>query len=479
MAGASLRRRSLVGFGWAFGQQAGSQALRMVFSILLARILSPADYGLIGLAVLCLNFLQVLSRFGIGEGLIQGGDEIDGPVLSRLFRFHLTLSAAMTVLLVLVAPLVAGFFEQPQLTDLLRLLALNFLLLAGQVVPRSILERRMQFDTIARRALPATLLSGLLALLAAWAGWGVYSLVVLYMADPALQALLLLPWIPRDAPAPFARIRQVLSYSWKLTVASSIAFVGTNVDTAIIGKWIGPADLGLYQLGFRLTRLPVQNLAGVLDRVLFPAYSSISSQPDRIARAYISVLRGMSILMLPLLAWGAFSLPTVVPWLLPETWHSAIPVMQVFCLIAMVQTLGRGMNAVIQALGRSDVVLIWVFVIAPANILAALIGAQGGILGVAWALALSRIVTHTGQQFVIARLVGTPVAGIFAAELAGLPVALLLVATRLACNWLSVPGTASFILLTLELAILSGLLLRLRGTKGAWAWLTGDLSKSG
>lgn len=476
MAGDSLRSRSLAGFGWAFGQQAGSQALRMVFSVLLARILTPADYGLIGLAVLCLNFLQVLSRFGIGEGLIQGGKALDGPLLARLFRFHLTLSAAMAGLLALAAPFVASFFEQPALTPLLRLLALNFLLLAGQVVPRSILEQQLRFDAVARRALPATLLSGVLALAAAWAGWGVYSLVVLYMVEPAVQALLLVRWIPRGKPAPFAGILPVLKYSWKLTLAGVIGFAGKNVDTAIIGKWIGAADLGLYQLGFRLTRLPVQNLAGVLDRVLFPAYATIRDQPERIARAYASVLRGMSRMMLPLLVWGAFALETAVPLLLPEAWHPAVPVMQVFCLIAMVQTLGRGMNAVIQALGRSDVVLVWVFFAAPVNVLAALAGARGGILAVAWALAGARLLVHAGQQVVIARLLRAPASGLFAAELAGLPVALLLLATRAACGATGLPAAASLALTTAELALLGGWLLRSRGLAGAWGWLSGGAS---
>jgi len=470
---AELRRRSLAGLAWAFAQQGGSQLLRLVFSILLARILSPADYGLIGLALVCLNFLQVLSRFGVAEGLIQGGDALDGPALSRLFRFHLAVSAATALALVAAAPWVAGFFAEPRLTPLLRLLALNFLLLAGQTVPRAILERRMAFAAVARRALPATALAGAAALAAAHAGWGVWSLVVLTMVEPAVQALLLARWIPRERPAPLARIRPVLAYSWKLTLAGAVGFVGKNLDTAIIGKWIGAADLGLYQLGYRLTRLPVQNLAAVLDRVLFPAYATLREQPGRMARAYAAVLRGQSRAMLPLLAWGAFALETVVPWLLPETWHAAIPVMQVFCLIALVQTTGRAMNAVIQALGRSDVVLGWVFVAAPVNALAVLAGSRGGILAIAWALAAARLLVHAGQQLVVARLLRTPPRRLFAAELAGWAPAALLLATRLALGLAGAGRNAVFAALTLAGLALAGALLWRRGPRGAFDWLCG------
>jgi O-antigen/teichoic acid export membrane protein len=468
-----LRRRSLAGFGWAFGQQAGSQLLRLVFAVLLARLLTPADYGLVGIAVLCLNFLQVLSRFGLGEGLIQHR-EADAALLSRLFRFHLLLSVGFCALLALVAPGVAVFFEQPALTPLLRLLALSFLLQAGTVLPRAILERELRFEAVARRALPATAFAGGLALWAAWSGWGVYSLLVLHLAEPALLALLLLPWLPRGRPAPLARLKPLLSYSWKLALAGVVGFAGKNIDTAIIGKWIGAGDLGLYQLGFRLTRLPVQNLAAVLDRVLFPAYASIRGEPERIARAYAAVLRGLSRLMLPLLAWAAASLESIVPWLLTETWHGAVPVMQIFCVLALVQTLGRGMNAVIQALGRSDVVLVWVFVAAPVNILAALAAAPRGIVAIAGALALARLLVHLGQQAVVARLLGTPLSGLLAAELAGLVPALLLLVSWAALHQAGAPSVATLLLTSAELLALGGWLLHRLGRRGAWTWLCGQ-----
>jgi len=475
----SLRRNSLAGLGWAFGQQAGSQLSRVVFSILLARILSPADYGLLGLGLLCVNFLQILSTFGLGDGLIQLGRQAEEAELAALFRLHATLALGTACLLALAAPAVAAWYRLEDLTDILRLLALTFVFSIGVVVPRAALEKRLRFQTVARRAVPATLLSGLLALAAAHAGWGVYSLVVLALAEPALLAISLLPWIPRARPAPLRQLLPVLHYSWKLSVAGVVGFVGKNIDAVVIGRWIGPRDLGLYQLGFRLTRLPSQNLAGVLDRVLFPAYASIQDDRPRVARAYVRVLRGMSWLMFPLMTLAAFSLERLAPLLLTHKWDGVVPVMQVFCVLAVVQTMGRSMNAVIQALGRSDVVLVWVFFAAPLNIAAVALSARWGILAVAVALVATRLLIQLGQQHVIARLLGVPHGRLLRAEFAGLPFCLALAGLQGLTGLAGWHPWLRLSVLSLATLLPPALLLAARGRQGALAWLAGDSPQRG
>jgi len=467
----TLRRNSLRGLGWAFGQQAGSQLVRMGVSILLARILSPSDYGLVGLGLLCVNFLQILSTFGLGDGLIQAGRRAEAGELAALFRLHLLLALGCAALMMLTAPWVAAWFRREELAGLLPLLAPAFLFSVGVVLPRAVLEKQLRFETVARRAVPATLLGGLAALAAAHAGWGVHSLVVLALAEPAILSLSLLPWIPRGRPAPLTRVLPVLHYSWKLAVAGVVGFAGKNIDAVVIGRWIGPRDLGLYQLGFRLTRLPSQNLAAVLDRVLFPAYASIQDDPARVARAYARVLRGMSWLILPAMVVAASSLEWLAPLLLTDKWDGVVPVMQAFCALAVVQTMGRSMNAVIQALGRSDVVLSWVFVTAPVNVLAVAVSARWGILAVAVALVAARLAIQLGQQHVIARLLGVPHGRLVRAEFAGLPLALLQGALWLAADaagWHPLVATG---LTAAAFLLPAGALLARRGRRGALAWL--------
>jgi teichuronic acid exporter len=472
----SLRRSSLRGLGWAFGQQAGSQLIRVLVSILLARVLSPSDYGLVGLGLLCVNFLQILSTFGLGDGLIQAGRRAEPGELAMLFRLHGLLALLCATLLFLAAPWVAAWFQREELTGLLRMLAPAFLLSVGVVLPRASLEKQLRFETVARRAVPATILGGLAALAAAHAGWGVHSLIVLALAEPAILSLSLLPWIPRERPAPLARVGHVLRYSWKLALAGVVGFAGKNIDAVVIGRWIGPRDLGLYQLGFRLTRLPSQNLAAVLDRVLFPAYASIQDDLARVARAYARVLRGMSWLLFPAMAVAAASLEWLAPLLLTSKWDGVVPVMQVFCALAVVQTMGRSMNAVIQALGRSDVVLSWVFVTAPINVLAVALTARWGILAVAGALVAARLAIQLGQQHVIARLLGVPHGRLLRAEFAGLPLALLQAGLYALGAWAGWHPLALSALVAGAFLLPAGVLVWRRGARGALSWLTEEVS---
>lgn len=467
----SLRSRSTSALIWAFAQQGGSQLIRILFSILLARQLSPGDYGLAGLAMLVYNFLQILSRFGLGEGLIQAG-KLSLRLQSSLLLLHAGLSLLGAVLCWLSADQVALWYGEAELAPLIRLISLSFLFSIGVVIPRSRLEKELRFDALTRRALPASLAAGLLALWAAHTGWGAASLVILLLAEQLILALSLVSWLPFARPAAISGLKDIVGYGWKLSLAGLIGFVGKNIDTALIGKWIGKTELGLYQLGFRLTRLPAQNLAGVLDRVLFPAFSSIRDDKPRIAAAYGKALRALSLIVIPLFTWALFAVKPVIPVLLGESWLDAIPVMQVFCLLAMVQTMGRSMNSVIQSLGRSDLVLGWVFLSAPANILAVWLSASHGILAVAWALLGTRLLIHVFQQLVVTRLLGRPAFALLLEECRGIPAALLVALLHLLIGWLTGFSAGGQLLAGVMIATVLALLLAKVGPRACWRWIS-------
>jgi O-antigen/teichoic acid export membrane protein len=469
----SLRTRSFKALIWAFLQQGGSQLIRFVFSILLARQLSPEDYGLMGLALLVYNFLQVISRFGLGEGLVQAG-RLNAARQTTLLLAHGLFSLLGAALCWLAAAPVAAWYEAPGLEPMIRLLSLSFIFSIGVIVPRARLEKDLRFDTVTRRALPASLLASITALAAAHAGWGATSLILLVLVEQLALAIGLLPWLPRSRPAPARELAPVLRYSWKLSLAGIFGFIGKNLDTALIGKWIGKTELGFYNLGFRLTRLPAQNLAAVLDRVLFPAFSSIKDDKPRIASAYGRALRALSLLVIPSFTLVLFMVAPLVPRVLGDTWQAAVPVMQVFCLLAMVQTMGRSMNAVIQALGRSDIVLMWVFLSAPANMLAVWFSASQGITAVAWTLLAVRLAIHLFQLIVVTRLLGRGWFELLGKEAAGLPAAILI--SLLMWGLKSIAGAESLFLpgAALLLGAASVVTILVIGPRVCWRWLNGE-----
>jgi O-antigen/teichoic acid export membrane protein len=466
----SLRKRSYNALFWAFLQQGGSQLIRFIFSILLARMLSPEDYGLMGLALLVYNFLQIVSRFGLGEGLVQA-NKLDESRQSALLVLHGGLAVLGSTACWFLAMPVANWYSAPDLAPLIKLLSLSFLFSIGVIIPRSLIEKELRFDLITRRALPATLIAGTSALAAAYAGWGAVSLILLVLVEQLVLAVSFVPWIPRKLPAGFHELKALLSYSWKLSLAGVLGFIGKNVDTALIGKWIGNTELGYYSLGFRLTRLPAQNLAGVLDRVLFPAFSSIKEDKARIASAYGKALKALSWIVVPLFSLGFYMVEPLTPILLGEAWIEAIPVMQVFCLLAMVQTMGRSMNAVIQSLGRSDLVLGWVFLSAPANIVAVWFSADRGIVNVAWALFFTRLLIQVLQLLIVTRLLHVKWHTLLIKQFSGLIVALPIVAYCIVVSQL-LPDTALFQLLAQGGILIALLLLVIvLGPGRVWTYL--------
>jgi O-antigen/teichoic acid export membrane protein len=467
----SLFNKSLHGFKWAFSQQLGSQLIRVSFSILLARILSPAEFGVVGLASVIYYFLLIVSRFGISEGLIQAG-KLSTEKLAALFKLNLIFSVITAIIFFISADWVSGFYAEPQLKNVIRLLSLNFIFTAFIITPRARLEKELKFKVVTKLALPAISMACLMAVLAALSGWGVYSLVVMYLAENLFLAIGYLRHLPRAKAAPLSEIKSIIGYSWKMALAGTIGYIGKNMDTMLIAKWIGATDLGIYNFSYRLTRLPTQNFAAILDRVLFPAYSTISNDLQRVASAYCRALECVSRIIIPAMAVAIVILPPLVEVLLGDQWSPAIPVMQIFCLLAIIQSLGRGTSAVIQALGRSDVVLIWVFIVAPANILAVFLTARHGIIAVATGLVVIRTIIFLVQQFVIAKILKSSSIRLYLADAAGILPAILLGALLYLVVGIFSNAYSQLMIAGIILSLLSIICLRVFGREKIWSFLT-------
>jgi teichuronic acid exporter len=473
----SLFNKSLNNLKWAGSQQLISQFIRTIFTILLARILSPTEFGIVGLATVIYYFLLIVSRFGIADGLIQAKN-LDEEKFAALFKLNISIALAAGLLFFMAAPWIADYYNQVDLKNVIRLLSLNFLFNAIIVAPRARFEKDLRFNIIAKMALPAVALASFLAVLAATAGWGVYSLVVLYLSENFILALGYIRFRPKAKAAPFSEIRSILSFSWKMALSGTIGYIGKNIDTLIIAKWIGPVDLGLYNFSYRLTRLPTQNFAAILDRVLFPIYSTIQTDLVRLSNAYHRALQCVSRIIIPSMAVAIVVLPPIVDLLLGDQWKVAIPVMQIFCLLTIIQSIGRGNNAIIQALGRSDIVLSWVVFVTPANILTVYFTARHGIIAVALGLVIIRALILLLQQVVIANLLKTSPLKLFTKDVAGLIPAIGLGSLLYASIALIDQPLLEILTITSVLALLVGGALLVFGKKTIWNYFTGSTSTS-
>ncbi len=467
-----LVEKALKGLSWGLVERFGTQFLRILFSIVLARLLAPEDFGLISLAMILYNFLQIIAKFGIGDGIIQARN-LKPPNIVLLFRINLLLSIICSGVVFYFAPVFSAFLGNSSLEIIIKIMSLNFLFSALVNIPRAMLEKQLQFKKVAIFALIAATISGMVAIISAFWGAGFYSLVLYNLSGIVILAVLYLPWLPRGVSAPISAVKTTLNYSWKLSLAGCVGFIGKNIDVYLIGRWLGAYNTGLYSMSYRFTRLPVQNFAGIIDRVLFPVFSSINDDVIRIRRGYLKVLRGMSRIIFPSMTILFFLLPAVIPYLLGSKWINAILVMQIFCVLSITLSLGRCIHSVLQSLGRSDIVLAWVFVSTPINILAVWVAVPYGIQYVATSILLSRLTIHLFQQYIVCRILNLNFTDLLKAELAGLLPALPLIISGLAIGQLAFSIEINALIYSAFSAFFLGLFFKVMGPR-TMEWLKGN-----
>ena len=358
-AGHSLGTRTLRGMLWAYGSYVGGRLLVLVSTAILARLLDPADFGLVALALVFTALLESVSDLGVGQALVvvRGDDEHVLDRADTAFSFSLALGAGLTGLTAAIAPLAAAFFDQPQLTALLAVLGTNFLLRALGATHYALCQKRLDFRSRTVAEFADVVIRGLTGIVLALAGAGAWSLVIGYIVGTAaLSATLwaMIPWRPK-LRLRRAHVRELVGFGGTVSAISVIGAVIANVDYAFIGRVLGPALLGLYTLGFRLPDLIVVNLSIVAGQVLFPAFAAV--EPAALGNAFLISLRYTLMVALPCsvllvglaepLTLGAFG----------EQWRDSVAPMQVLTLYALGVAIGIPAGSAYKATGRVGVLL--------------------------------------------------------------------------------------------------------------------------
>ncbi len=403
----SLRQRTVQGLGWSGLAQGLRQFIQAIVTIVLARLLAPSEFGLLGMTLVFTGFAQVFTDFGLGAALVQRR-ELSPAHLGAASALQLGMGALFAALLAAVAPLVSAFYQEPRLVPVCLALAPNFLLLAMSGVPMAMLQKAMDFRRTARIEALAALLSGTAAVVLAWLGWGVWSLV----AQTLIGSLVTLALARRGSSRPprpavdRAALRELLGFSLPLTGFNALNYWIRNLDNLIVGKFIGPAALGLYSRAYNLMLFPVYQLSTAATRVMFPALSSIQEQTERVRNAYLGATRLIALAAFPLLAGMGVLADLIIVTLFGPVWSGAAPVLRILCLVGLLQSVGTTLGWIYTARGRTDIMMRIGLLAAIANTVAFLVGVRWGIRGVAAAYAASNTALHVVSWIVAGRLVG-------------------------------------------------------------------------
>jgi O-antigen/teichoic acid export membrane protein len=363
--------------------------MQLATTAILARLLAPSDFGLLGMALVITGIVDLIRDVGTAAAVIQK-KELSQSCLSSVFWLNTALGFALTILLWILSPWASWFYREPALNPILSWLAPVLLISSLCLVHRSLLERELKFEALAMVEILATLAASTTGVGMALAGFGVWSLVSQSLTNAAVTTLLLW-WTSDWKPAKrfqWEEIRSLAQFSLNLTGFNLCNFFARNADYLLIGRFLGARDLGYYTMAYRLMLYPLQNVSQVIGRVIFPVFSQLQEDEARFRRGYLTVAGSIALVSFPMMVGLMVTSDIVVPVVFGPEWEPVIPLITILALIGLVQSVGTTVGSIYQAKGRTDVMLRWGLFSGCLAVCAFVIGLRWGTLGVASAYAV-------------------------------------------------------------------------------------------
>ncbi len=402
----SLLRSIAAGAAWTTGAQWFVQLSQFAVSILLARLLVPADYGLVGMALVITSFVALFGNLGLGAALIQKR-EIDEETISTAFWTTVAAGILLLAIVYVAAPFAAEFYRDPRVADIARVAALGLLFGPMNSIVTSLLERHMRYRAVAALDIATALLGQATAVAFALAGMGVWSLVAGTLVAQATRIPLAFAferWTP-GLGFNFAKLKELLSFGGYLLAFNFVNFFSRNLDKLIIGRALGATQLGYYDMAYQAMLKPLQNVSDTIGRPLFPALSSIQDNKPLAAETYLRVITYISIVTFPAMFGLSAVANDFVLVVLGEQWVPSIPVLQVLAIVGAVQSVAATVGSIYLSQGRSDLMLKIGVVSSMLVGIAFFSGVVWGIFGVAVCYALATLCIWVFSQTVANRLI--------------------------------------------------------------------------
>ena len=351
----SVRSQLLHGVAWNFIEKVLMRGASFIIGIILARLLSPSDFGLIGMLAIFVAISNVFIEGGLAKALIQRKDcqDID---FSTAFVANVGMSLMIYVVLFLTAPLIADFYDEPILTDITRILSLNFVLGSFNIVQRAKLMANVDFKSLAQINVISTIVSGIIGIAMAFYGWGVWSLVGQTLCS-TIVLLLLFPfyskWRPSIKFSPNS-FRQLFGFGSKLMATGVYSVILNNISTICIGRFYKSNQLGFYTRASQFSEIISSTMFDVLGNVTFPVLSHLQDDREKLVSVYRKSLFITSMLIFPMMILCALLSRPMVIILLTEKWLPCVVLMQWLFLARMFTPLSAINMNILNAVGRSD-----------------------------------------------------------------------------------------------------------------------------
>lgn len=362
---------------------------------ILARLLTPDAFGIIAMTATLTALLMMFSDAGLTQATIQRR-EITYGQLSALFWINLGVGGALAVACFIAAPFVAWFYDEPRLTDIVRVLSVNFLLLGATAQFNAVINRQLRFKVTALIQLLAPVAGAIAALLGAWLGFGVWSLVAQLVLTEVVRltaSMALAHWLP-GVPKRAKGVGQMLRFGGNQLLFNVVVYLVPNADRIFIGSHLGPYVLGLYDRSAQMIRLPQRLLILPLSPVMLPTLSRLQDKPEAYRQVYVGAINKLTMASFPATIGIALLAPEIVRILLGAQWGEAVPIFALLAISTLTSPISRSHTWLWISQGRMKTQLAWGLLITATIVPAYYLGSYWGAEGVAAAAAITQITMH-------------------------------------------------------------------------------------
>jgi O-antigen/teichoic acid export membrane protein len=385
-----LGRKSLRAGGVTMASQGALFIINLVRSIILARLLTPEDFGLIGMVTVVVGFAAMFKDSGLSMATIQRF-EITEAQVSSLFWCNVALSLVLGVLICASAPLVSQFYGKPELTLITITLAGSFVFSGLQIQHLALLRRHMQFSAIAVINVVSTVFALLVAVVMAWYGYRYWALVASAWTQ-SIISLVLTCFFCNWRPGKFQRntgIGSMLKFGGHITGFNFVNFFARNLDNILIGRFLGADSLGIYQRAYTLMMQPLQNLNGPIAAVLTPSLSRLQNEPERYRASFCKAVSLLLFISIPIAAFFVVMSREIILLVLGEQWDAAVRPFMFLSICMVVQPLGNITGVLYITQGRAKEMMQWGVISSLLIATSFAVGLFWGIDGVALCYALT------------------------------------------------------------------------------------------
>ena len=388
----NLKQKAVSGVKWSGVSMGVVTTLQFLTLAILARLLSPSDFGLMGMIMVVLGFARLFADMGISNAIIYRQDVAKGE-LSSLYWLNILAGIAVFLIICISTPLVVAFYHEPRLNNLMYLAALVFLITPFGQQFQILLQKELRFNQLARIEMIVSFANATVAISLAFCGAGVFSLIWGQLAGTSLRVLLLCyrGWKHWRPYWHFSRrdLKRYISFGLYQMGEKAVNYFNTNLDYLLIGSILGAKPLGYYALAYNLVLRPSSLINPIITKVAFPVFSKVQNDTNKLKGGYLKVLQFLSSVNFPMMAGLAVVAPVAVPTIFGDQWLPSVILIQILTIVGLLRSAGNPIGSLLLAKGRADLGFKWNVAVMITQIPGLYLGAKfGGTVGVAIAFAI-------------------------------------------------------------------------------------------